>query len=197
MDEKLLEKVWGYVEKVISPYQFWLITLILTGALSFLPSELLEKLSLEHIASSYRGWLVIVFLTATLVILFKGISLLIGAFVSSEKVNSSNLNDEEKALLFFFIKNQFQEVNLNTNHPSVIGLINRKFITRACSPVYFDRPSNLNFEAFIITVAGRKKLSSHDLQHSILSELKEDKVLTFVNSISKSPYYNYEPQKLR
>lgn len=197
MEETLLEKAWGYVEKVISPYQFWLITLVITGALAFLPNELLDKLSVQAIASSYRGWLVIIFSIAVLVMILKGATYLISTICSFERVDASNLNDEEKALLFFFVKNQFQEVSLHRDHPSVISLRNCKFITHSYSPIYVVTAGNVHFDDLIPTEAARKKLSSHRFQRKILSGLDEDKVLSFVNHISQQEYSRHSTQTLR
>lgn len=187
-------KAFGYVERVLSPYQFWLVILCLSAVLIFLPLELKAELGLKNISETYKGFFVIALFTSILVFALKITNVIISAFKSRTKIDASNLNDEEKAVLCFFIKNQYQGMSLNEKHPTVISLINRNIIERPYSPIMFIGGDD--FEYFSLTNTGKRKLQSSGFQKKLFDGLKQDKILSFVNSISRDTYSLHTPQTL-
>jgi hypothetical protein len=193
--EKFWEKAFSYVEKVVSPYQVWLIILLVSGGLIFCPEWLQTELSLQKIIGEYRGYAVIVFFVSAIVIIFKTAGALISLIGSYERVDASNLNDEERAILCFFVKHQFQGASLNERHPSVVSLRSRNFITVPRAPILFLVVDD--FEYFILTKAAKRRLSSIKFQREVFDVLSEERVLTFINSISRDQYSSHSPQVLR
>ncbi len=192
--EKLLEKIFGYIEKALSPSQLWFIIAVITGGLFFLPENLKMYFGVFDIVEIYKGYIAIVFLFSTIVLIVQFITFVLRALKKIEIINGKNLNDEEKAILFFFITNQYQNVSLDAKYPAIVSLKNRNFIKINYSFVIYAGKSN--HEICVLTKSGKKKIQSTKFQQQFLKGLDNDKVLNFVNSISDQNYSSHTPQKL-
>lgn len=81
------------------------------------------------------------------------------AFKNFQTLQTTDLNDEERAVLCFYIKNQYQGASLNEKHPVIARLKNRNFIQIPHSPIFFIGGDD--FEYFVLTKAAKKKLLAH------------------------------------
>jgi len=83
---------------------------------------------------------------------------------------------------------------LNEKHPTIVSLKNRNFIQIPHSPIFFIGGDD--FEYFVLTKAAKKKLNSASFQHKLFENIDENKILNFVNSISRQQYSLHNPQSL-
>lgn len=192
MTESVVNKIFNYIEKILSPYQFWLTILLVSAILLWLPPSFQADLGLNEIISSIKGYLSIIVLISLIVLIIKILSFVFNGLKNYESVDGSFLNSEEKAILCFFVNNQLQGANLIEKHPSVVSLQRRKFITIPKSPAFFAGGSE--FDYFVLTKLGKKKLTSNGFQNEIFKDINQDRVLKFINSISREQYSTYKPE---
>ena len=184
----------SYIEKVLSSYQFWLVILVVTSSLLFFPENIRENFGVLEISKAYKAYISLAFYVSGIVFTIKGIVLVLNAFKNFQTLKTSNLNDEERAILCFFIKNQFQGASFIENHPTIVSLKNRNFIQIPHFTIFVIGGDD--FEYFVLTKAAEKKLKSAFFQHKLFENIDENKILDFVNSISRQQYSPHNPQSL-
>ncbi|WP_139052151.1 super-infection exclusion protein B [Roseibium sp. TrichSKD4] len=188
------EKIIEYVEKILSPYQVWVAVFFLSGILLFLPTSYQEYFKLSEISSSYRGYISIAFFIPIIIFITKtGVSVF-NCIKSSEIINVKYLNEEERAILCFYILNQYQGARLREEHPAIISLKNRNLISIPYTGVVYITGSK--YEYFTLTNKSKSKLKSNSFQEELFRELSTDNILKFINTISEVDYHLHHPETL-
>lgn len=184
---KIIEKIFGYVEKILSPYELWLAVFFLSGLVFF--DDVKIFLGVFGIYEEYSEWIKLCFLLLALVFIFKVIKFFWNLIKNIKIVDVSTLDNEEIAILRFFVLNQYQTVGLIAKHPAVVKLVNRNFIR-----VNIAR-DDCGIWKYRLTKLGKRKLSSPEFQKNYLDGLSDQEVLNFVNDISDKKHDLNIPHK--
>lgn len=185
--EKLFDTISKYVERLLSPYQFWLALMFLSAILFGLSDAQNNTLGLTNFVSENRGYISLILIASGLVLIIKLIMFLFNRVQNWKPVDAKNLDIEEKAILMFYRRNRFENFSADRDHPAIKSLVKRGFLSKVLS---FIIVSGNNFESFEITKPGRKKLQSQKVTTEISSSFDSDqKVLDFINTISKETYH--------
>lgn len=190
-----LERLFWYFEKVLSPYQVWMATFIISGTILFIPNDWKSHLDIIEIYNNYKGYISIIFLGSGIVLLIKGVDSIFIQLKEYKRIDAKNLTDEEKAVLCFFVSNQYQGASLDETHPAIISLRRRNFILTPPSPITIIGGDN--YEYFILTRNGEKKLRSKSFRARIFDGMNQNNILLFINSISKREYSLHNPKNFR
>ena len=182
------------LEKIANPFQLWLTLFVVSSLLRF-NSSIQETLKLSNFVEKQSDLI-------GLIILFSGTLFIIKFLLwtkdkifklfHSKSINYSNLTEEETAILWLFVKTDFQDIDLQYKHLAVIKLQSRNLIELTPLPIYISSP----FETFSLTPKAKQKLKSKKFRDQHLKELNEAKMLHFINSITLEDWSVHSPQNL-
>ena len=184
----LVNLIVKYLEAVLSPILFWFVVLIVSIILFFMPENYSNYLDLTDMIDNYKSWISLFLIVSLTVVSFKVIIFIFNLIKNFEIIDTENLNDEEKAILFFLYRISDDWVNLNSEHPSVKSLKNRFFIEHAPSLII----TSSKFQLFQLTKKGKKEIKK---RKELFKTLNEEKILYFINNeISDKVYKKHIPQ---
>lgn len=191
--KEFFESTFRYIEKLLSPYQFWAVLTIVSACLLLLPNKYVDLLGLADFIAKNRGFISLTLIVSAAILIVK-VSVLLIRWVSSRKpVKAENLTDEEKAILVFFLHNHFESFRANREYPAIKSLIARGFISEILS---FIIVAGNPYEGFELTPSGKRRLRSQKFIDQISKPFPTNQhILNFINSISEKTYSTHNPHQ--
>jgi len=181
--EKFLEKLFSYIEKVLSPYQLWLVILVVTSSLLFSPENIREDLGLLEISKVYKAYISLIFLVSVTVFVLKGVLFLYNLLINYRAIDTKNLTKKETAILYCLLNYPHQEYLLNNEHHTVRSLEHRNLIQVFYNHIQ-PRPHN----------SCKISLNAHRRVRKAIDRLNidRDEALSFTTEVCASEISLYE-----
>lgn len=191
--KEFFESTFRYIEKLLSPYQFWAVLTIVSTCLLLLPNEYANSLGLVDFITSNKGFISLILIVSAAILVVKVSGFLVRWASSRKPVNTENLTDEEKAILMFFYQNHFESFRAKREYPAIRSLIARGFISEILS---FIIVAGNPYEGFELTPSGKRKLNSQKFIDEISAPFPTNQhILNFINSISEKTYSTHSPHQ--
>lgn len=176
-----MKTVYSFLEKLLKPWELWASITAFCGILLILPNNWIATLGIESLLTTYKPYISLVFLAALVVAAIRVVCSILKAIRHREKINTTDLAWEEEAILYGYILNEYQSIELLRIHRIVARLRNRGFLRTSSYVITSD-----DFERHYLTTKGEKFLKSKKFKNKLPSTDQElIRAVSLLNSLSR------------